>query len=404
MALFILLYFPQQKAVARGPAQVKTVLNGANLYGEDHTTVIISIPKNDHVLILEEQEKWSKVSYQNEVGYVKNAAMSRTMPSIKRIVSKNSPILRVTNNQQAQQLSTIDSNTFVQVYAHTENGFSLIQNGDLLGYVYSTVLVTPTTTKKVVNDPNGVAVRAFTDLSQPILTTIPDKTVINLFTMDNDWAYIQVGDTQGYVIASKIKAFSDTKEKYNNGVLLKNKRVALTFDDGPHKTITRQILKTLHQYDAKATFFVTGRNAERYPTILKEVVAAGHEVGNHTYNHPKLTTIPLEDAQSQIQSTNKLVESIIGQEPTLFRPPYGAYNSQIQETLEVPIIMWSVDTLDWKHGNPKKLLQNVKAQAKNGSIILMHDIHQSTADGLEDVLKYLTKQGYEFVTVSEIVN
>lgn len=400
----IVFQWSHQQGFAAEQVQVKTLLNGANLYSEDYLTVVNIVPKNGFVLILEEQEVWSKVSYQNEIGYVKNAALSHTKPTLKRVVSQSSPIVRLTNEKHAQQIGTLELNTFVTVYADTENGFSLIQSGDFFGYVYSTVLATPSITKMVVHDKKGAAVRQLTDMSQPISTTLVHKTVVDVYSLANGWAFIQADGIKGYVIDSKLKAITVQTGKYNVGVVSTSKRVALTFDDGPHPKVTRQILETLNKYNALATFFITGRRVEISPTVLKEIAAAGHEIGNHTYNHPKLTTLKLKEAKSQIDLTNKLVKSIIGIEPSLFRPPYGAYNEQIQAQLEVPLIMWSVDTLDWQHRNPQKLLQNVKAQTKNGSIILMHDVHQTTADGLDAVLAYLTQQGYEFVTVSEILN
>ena len=105
----------------------------------------------------------------------------------------------------------------------------------------------------------------------------------------------------------------------------------------------------------------------------------------------------------EIENTSKAIYKAIGQNPTVFRPPYGATSNQVRSVLSIPTILWSIDTLDWKHRNADKILSYVKASAKDGSIILMHDIHQSTANGLENVILYLQKQGYELVTVSEIL-
>lgn len=137
---------------------------------------------------------------------------------------------------------------------------------------------------------------------------------------------------------------------------------------------------------------------------MKEVFNDGHEIGNHTYNHTKLTTLTVKQMHLQIQSTDSVVQAAIGQNPTVFRPPYGAYNKTVTNQLNVPNVLWTIDTLDWKHHDPKKTLQAVKDNAKPGSIILMHDIHQATANALDDILAMLQKQGYEFVTVSELLN
>lgn len=181
------------------------------------------------------------------------------------------------------------------------------------------------------------------------------------------------------------------------------KRVALTFDDGPHETVTNQILTTLDKYHAKATFFMVGNRVERNASIVKEVVAHGHEIGNHTWNHPDLKKLSLDDALAQYHSTNNAIYNITGYYPTVFRPPYGSKNQEMTDEISLPTVLWTVDTLDWKYKNSSKLLPVIQNRVKNNSIILMHDIHQSTANGLDGVLAYLQQQGYEFVTVSELL-
>ncbi len=181
------------------------------------------------------------------------------------------------------------------------------------------------------------------------------------------------------------------------------KRIALTFDDGPHPKVTEQILNTLDKYDAKATFFMLGSRVKHYPDIARDVLARGHEIGNHTWNHPVLTKMPLEQVLKEYTSTANEIELAINQGATVFRPPYGATNDEINEKIPVPVVLWSIDTLDWKHRNSQLLLTYIKNNLHNNSIVLMHDIHQSTADGLDAVLAYLQGEGYEFVTVSEIL-
>ena len=167
--------------------------------------------------------------------------------------------------------------------------------------------------------------------------------------------------------------------------------------------MTRQILKTLEKYKAKATFFVIGQEVVKYPEVLKEVYEAGHEIGNHTYNHEKLTTLSQKEVKHQIQSTDEIIKSVIGKNATVFRPPYGSYDETIIKQLKVPSVMWTIDTLDWKHRDPEKTALAIEEQVNNGSIILMHDIHQATADALETILLDLQQQGYKFVTVLELL-
>lgn len=183
----------------------------------------------------------------------------------------------------------------------------------------------------------------------------------------------------------------------------KNKRVALTFDDGPHSKYTNEILQTLEKYNSKATFFILGSHAKKHPNIVKDIAKKGHEIGNHTWSHPDLTKISLKQVKKEYKKTNDLIFTITGQYPTVFRPPYGAKNKEIIESIPIPTILWNLDTLDWKDKNAKKMLVNIKNDVKDNSIILMHDIHPSTAEGLEKVLAFLQKEGYQFVTVSELI-
>lgn len=179
------------------------------------------------------------------------------------------------------------------------------------------------------------------------------------------------------------------------------KRIALTFDDGPHPKVTKQILALLAKYNAKATFFMLGSRVQYYPDVAKEVRAAGHEVGNHTWTHSVLTKMPATAIKKEFESTEQAIVSAIGENSTVFRPPYGATNDAVKVLIPRTSINWTIDTLDWKYRDPNKLLPMVKTALHNNAIVLMHDIHQSTADGLESVLKYLQSEGYQFITVTE---
>ena len=181
------------------------------------------------------------------------------------------------------------------------------------------------------------------------------------------------------------------------------KRVALTFDDGPHPKVTKQVLDTLDRYNAKATFFMLGNRVQYYPEIALDVLNRGHEVGNHTWSHPVLPKLTETQIMSEFTTTENAIIEAIGQESTVFRPPYGSTTDSINAMIPREVAIWSIDTLDWKHRNANQLVQSVKNQMHNNAIILMHDIHQSTADGLNDVLAYLANEGYEFVTVSDIM-
>lgn len=395
----------QHLANAAEASPVRLVTKEVQLLADDYKTEVTTIPAKSAVIMYEKNLGWAKVKYLQHTGYVPVTVLKSLQPELKLVSAKNQPFVRDSNNFQAKQLGNLYLNSIVQVYATDEQGWSLVQYGNLSGYVIATALKTPSIEKMVVDNKNGLSVRNIASNSGKEIAIISDKTKVNVYTTFQGWAYIVAGDIQGYVTKSHLKKLTSVKlGKYNQGVVLHTKRIALTFDDGPHPTITHEILKTLEKYNAKATFFVTGHRVEKSPNVLKDIYEAGHEIGNHTFNHLKLTDLPKNQSDAQIVTTDNLVKSIIGEEPTLFRPPYGSFNKEIQNSLSVPLIMWSIDTLDWKHRDPEKTLQAVKQNAKNGSIILMHDVHQTTADALDQVLSYLSKQGYEFVTVSEILN
>lgn len=180
------------------------------------------------------------------------------------------------------------------------------------------------------------------------------------------------------------------------------KMVALTFDDGPKPETTTKVLETLEKYDAKATFFMLGQQVKAHPELTKDIQSRGHEIGNHSWSHPVLPSLPDERIKEEVLNTNAIIKETLGEEPTVFRPPYGAVNDKVRAHLTHPVIMWDVDTLDWKHRNPAQLLDFVKKYTHDRSIVLMHDIHQSTADGLDQVMQFLQNEGYQFVTVSEL--
>jgi len=185
------------------------------------------------------------------------------------------------------------------------------------------------------------------------------------------------------------------------------KYIALTFDDGPNPDVTPRILESLTLYDAKATFFMLGNQVEYYPTVAKQVAEAGHEVASHSNSHSDMTKLGIDSIKQEINQTSKKIEEATGSKPTLFRPPYGAYDNQTITYLKnngYSIILWSVDSLDWKNRDATKINELILDTIKDGAIVLMHDIHPTTADALPQLLTSLTNEGYKFITVSELLS
>lgn len=250
---------------------------------------------------------------------------------------------------------------------------------------------------------------AHRDAGVPI-ATIPYKSINELLadtvraTTLNDLAEKQKPSSPSNEKANEKDGANDVNKQeleVDKGIP-QQKRVALTFDDGPDPKVTTRILETLEKYDAKATFFMLGSRVEYYPEIARSVYEAGHELGNHSWTHPDLTKAQTDKVTNEINRTNEIIEDVTGQKPEIFRPPYGAFNDNVLNITDLSMILWDVDTLDWKHRNANELLTYVKQQTRDGSIILMHDIHPSTADGLNAVLAFLSENDYEFVTISEL--
>ncbi|AXG79722.1 polysaccharide deacetylase family protein [Streptomyces paludis] len=181
----------------------------------------------------------------------------------------------------------------------------------------------------------------------------------------------------------------------------KVKCVALTFDDGP-ASYTNRLLGLLKDYDAKATFYVVGQNVASKPDLVRKEAAAGHQIGNHSWNHPDLTKLTTAQIKSQLSRTDKAVKDATGKSPTTLRPPYGAQNAKVRSAAGRPLVNWSVDTLDWKHRDAAKVAAAVKKYTKPGDIVLMHDIHKTTVDAMPKILADLKSRGYRFVTVDQL--
>ena len=179
------------------------------------------------------------------------------------------------------------------------------------------------------------------------------------------------------------------------------KMIAITFDDGPGR-YTKDILKTLTKYDANATFFVLGNKVEVYDETAREIVKQGSEIGNHSYNHKWLIKLKSDDFMDQVNQTQSIVKRITGITPKVLRPTYGSVNDTIRKNTNLDIVLWNVDTLDWKIKDPKQIANRVIGKVEDGDIVLMHDTHKRTVEALKIILPELKKEGFQFVTVSEL--
>lgn len=192
------------------------------------------------------------------------------------------------------------------------------------------------------------------------------------------------------------------------------KRIALTFDDGPDSRFSNDVLDVLKQYNVPATFFLLGSKAVANPEIVKRMQNEGHVIGNHTYAHPNLVEeADLETLESEVTRTEDALNEIIGYRTKLFRPPYGFLYNELVEKLgdmNYYVIGWSVDSLDWQEDTPEDITSKVVDNIQPGSIILMHDGAESSGDrtntilSLQQIIPKLQEQGYEFVTVPDLLS
>lgn len=249
---------------------------------------------------------------------------------------------------------------------------------------------------------------------------IDGNTIIDYDIYDNDnlyyltfykyfWNDNMVSDgSDSFVIDTSNNSVSRiNKTNYEYDVVInrkidKSKRmIALTFDDGPNYN-TSKVIDVLNKYDIKATFFVLGSRAINNKDILKKMADSGMEIGNHTYNHLLLTKYDENKIRSEIEDTSEVIYSATKKRPKLLRPSYGSVNNKIKKVANMPIIIWDIDTLDWKYHNSKRITSRVVNKVRDGDIILMHDIYSASLNALSNIIPILQDNGYEFVTIDEL--
>ena len=177
--------------------------------------------------------------------------------------------------------------------------------------------------------------------------------------------------------------------------------IALTFDDGPSK-YTDELLDTLELYDVKATFFLLGSRIDDYSETIQKMKDIGCEIANHTFHHYDLTELTQQEVEGEVEWTNQHLANVLGHGTELVRPPYGATTDEIQNNIQYPLVMWSVDTTDWQSKDASAVANHVLNVAKEGDIVLMHDIYESTVEAVKIMIPILQERGYQIVTVSEM--
>ena len=189
-----------------------------------------------------------------------------------------------------------------------------------------------------------------------------------------------------------------------NGMsLLDKKLVILTFDDGPSKNLTSKLLDGLKIRGIHVTFFILGNKALEYPELVKRAYLEGHTIGIHSYNHEILTNKDTSDAIEEIEITKEIIEDITKEAPKYLRPPYGIYSDELLEAIDMPFIIWNIDTKDWRRQSSNRIKDKIIRGSEEGNIILLHDVYKWTIDGTFKAIDDLLRIGYAFVSIDEYI-
>lgn len=181
------------------------------------------------------------------------------------------------------------------------------------------------------------------------------------------------------------------------------RKIALTFDDGPHPSYTEQLLDGLEERGVVATFFVTGEHATLHPDIIKRMHEEGHLIGNHTYSHIQLQSGNREEFKEELIATSEVIEEIIQEEVVYVRPPYGTWDKSFEKELNMIPVLWNVDPLDWNSTDVSAIVKKIVESTGENDIILMHDYFETSVEAALKAVDILLEKGYTFVTVEEIL-
>ena len=196
---------------------------------------------------------------------------------------------------------------------------------------------------------------------------------------------------------------NEATDYVNASVKKESPKIALTFDDGPNGSWTPVLLDGLKERGVKGTFFLIGQYVEKYPEVVKRLHEEGHLIGNHTYHHVEITKLSEEEAGREILDTNEAIYKITGEEVEYMRPPFGEWKKDLELEMPVLPVMWTVDPLDWTTENTDEVVNRVVTKAEENDIILLHDCYKSSVEAALRIVDILQKEGFEFVTVDELM-
>lgn len=236
-----------------------------------------------------------------------------------------------------------------------------------------------------------------------------EKSFWQTFFSHMEQGNVPAMQTEGIPDTEQIQREEETKElpmqiqEDTNYMELEEKKIAITFDDGPNLTYTPGLLQGLRDRNVKATFFVLGKNAEAHPELIQEMKRDGHLIGNHTYNHIQLNDSNREVFKEELKQCSEAIKNITGEETLYVRPPYGSWEKEFEKELNMFPVLWDIDPRDWCSNDAGKVVETVLSQAEENAIILLHDQYDSSIQAAFAIIDKLKEEGYQFVTVDEIL-
>ena len=232
---------------------------------------------------------------------------------------------------------------------------------------------------------------------------MPEK----LFFMKRGHGAQKLAVLTGIMCLVMFGAYMNIKKQVNIDAMAEvetmDKKIAITFDDGPNPDYTQMLLTGLKERGVHATFFLLGKEVEKYPEIVAEIHADGHLIGTHSYEHVNLKNLCDSAAIEQVDKTNTAIHEITGEYPEYIRPPFGCWKSNLDYDTKMIEVLWDVDPLDWKTSNSDVIAKRVIDKVQENDIILLHDASESSVNAAFKIIDALQKEGYTFVTVDEIL-
>lgn len=396
-------------------AETKLTTVALNLRSGPSTgySILLTMPKDSTVTVLSTNNGWSKVTYGSKTGYV-FAAYLTNLSSSKSVVTygvnlRTGPSGSYSIIQLIPKGSTVDviSTTgkwskvqFNNKIGYVWSAYISPVNSEVSGTYYTT---------------NRLNLRSGPSTNYSIFLTMPKGASVSVQSITNNWAKITYSGTTGYASMSflsktaPIEAEPSTIRKIYKGITSSSKkRIAITFDDGASVSAINKVLDILDRYNAKSTFFFTGDWMKSNPSLSRKIVSRGHKMESHTVSHPFLTKLSDASIRSQLVRSRNMIKDTVGSTSYLIRPPYGNTNSRVQriagEAGYKYIAMWSIDTDDYKSASTAaSITRKAVAGASHNGILLLHPAHGRVVDALPRILSQLKDKGYSFTTVNEML-